>query len=139
MKNLTLIAMMAFSGSVLSSERVDAAKLSQYTIQDSVVMQSVSFAEVTSSQNIQKGQVLTGEHGLEAYQSTGEVIVKLASFADAAKLAKAHNLVLKQAYADFYIVTAKDGNLKQVIDKLSKDGTVVSASIDFRDLGVGIE
>lgn len=139
MKNVTLIAIMALSSSAFSSERIDVAELSKYTIQDSVVMQSVNFADVKSSQNIQKGQVLTGEHGLEAFQSTGEVIVKLASFADAEKLAKAHNLVLKQAYADFYIVTAKDGNLKQVIDKLSKDGTVVSASIDFRDLGVGIE
>ncbi|CCQ11711.1 hypothetical protein PALB_26120 [Pseudoalteromonas luteoviolacea B = ATCC 29581] len=139
MKKISLIVALAFSSSVFANDPVDATELSQFEIQDAGVLNGSSFDSVNTAERIEKGQILVGQAGLEAYTASGEVVVKLASFADANKLAKAHNLTLKQAYKDFYIITSSVNDLNQVLAALKKDGTVVSASIDLRDLGVGVE
>ncbi|WP_462151245.1 hypothetical protein [Pseudoalteromonas xiamenensis] len=139
MKNLSLLAVLVLAPSVFAKSPINVEELQGLQIQPETVLDGSAFVTVDGAENVQKGQILVGENGLDAYRATGEVIIKLASVADADKLAQTHGLTLKQAYKQYYIVTASKTNLNDVIISLKKDGTVLSASLDLRDLGVSVK
>ncbi|WP_105170042.1 hypothetical protein [Pseudoalteromonas sp. T1lg23B] len=141
MKKLLVLAALTTSSAVFANFPVSIDELQQQTLKDisqlplSSMTQTSDLNEVHS---VKKGQVIIGDNGLNAYQATGEVLIQLADFADADAVAKAHGLTLKQAYKSFYVVTSEQENLAQVLAALQQEGTVISASLGLKDLGVKV-
>ncbi|OHU84972.1 MULTISPECIES: hypothetical protein [Pseudoalteromonas] len=141
MKKLLMLVALSTSSAVLANNPVSVNELQQLQIKDVSQLPSSGFTqtnELNGAQSVRKDQVIIGENGLNAYQATGEVLIQLAAFADADEVAKAHGLTLTQAYKSFYVVTSKQDNLAQVLAALQQDGTVVSASLGLKDLGVKV-
>lgn len=139
MKKLVLISALVASSYASANTPVDVTVLESLPIQGADSLAASGFQSVTAGQSVEKGQILVGSNGLEAYRATGEVVVKLAHVGDADKLAQTHGLTLKQAFRNYYIVTSSKENLVDVVSQLKKDGTVLSASIDLRDIGVSVK
>ncbi|CAM4138322.1 hypothetical protein [Pseudoalteromonas byunsanensis] len=141
MKKLLVLVALTTSSAAFANFPVSVNELKQQALQD-ISQLPLSDLTQTSDLNdahfVKKGQVIIGDNGLNAYQATGEVLIQLAAFANADEVAKAHNLTLKQAYKSFYVVTSKQENLAQVLAALQQEGTVVSASLGLKDLGVKV-
>ena len=140
MKQLLVIAAMTVSSVALANTAVSNEELAQHSVQDVSVLlaQGGQFGTVNDGQSVEKGQIIVGENGLSAYKATGEVIIELATFADADKVAAAHGLTLKQAYKSFYVVTSSQTNLTEVVNTLREQGTVISADLGLIDLGTKV-
>ena len=83
------------------------------------------------------GEVVNSTDGFTAYDVTGEIIVKLSGDLDLEKFSKDNNLVIKQAYKNFYILKSGDKtNLLPLVNQLQSLPNVVSATIDLADKGI---
>lgn len=87
-----------------------------------------------------KGDIVTAANGFNEYEVTGEIVVELSTNNDAKELAEQHNLLLKQAYKQYYVLVDEQGrDLNQLISALERSGQVKSANIDLRDTSLGIQ
>ncbi|BBN83759.1 hypothetical protein PA25_37440 [Pseudoalteromonas sp. A25] len=141
MKKLLVLCALTASSAVCANTPISFDEMKDIDVQDISQLQidgKTKVGDVLSGEAVSKGQIIIGDNGLSAYEATGEVLIQLASFADADEVAKAHGLTLKQAYKSFYVVTASEQNLTAVIDNLKKDGTVVSANLGLKNLNTKI-
>ncbi|MBD1584424.1 hypothetical protein [Pseudoalteromonas sp. S16_S37] len=141
MKKLFVLCALTASSAVFANTPVSFDGLKDITVQDFSQLQldgQTTVGDVLNGEAVTKGQIIIGDNGLSAYEATGEVLIQLASFADADEVAKAHGLTLKQAYKSFYVVTASEQNLTKVLADLKKEGTVVSANLGLKNLDTKI-
>ena len=87
--------------------------------------------------NLVIGEVISSNDGFTAYKVTGEIIVKLSGEADLTAFNQAHNLSIKQAYQNYYVLKASDtSNLLALVDALTVMPHVDSAAIDLADMSI---
>ena len=83
------------------------------------------------------GEVLYSEDGFFEYLVTGEVIVKLTGAVDFTELNNRHNLSIKQAYKNYYVLKGQaNDNLINVVNDLIAMPNVASATIDIVDKNI---
>ncbi|CAH9061184.1 hypothetical protein PSECIP111951_02434 [Pseudoalteromonas holothuriae] len=141
MKKLFVLCALTASSAVYANASVSVDELSNLPIQDASQLQlngHTTVGGLLSGEAVTKGQIIIGDNGLSAFEATGEVIVQLASFADADEVAKTHGLTLKQAYKSFYVVTSSKQNLTEVVESLKQEGTVLSANLGLKNLDTKI-
>lgn len=83
------------------------------------------------------GEVVYSEDGFNEYLITGEIIVKLSNTVDFSEFNKQHNLSVKQAYKNFYILKSESTeDLATLVKKLKAMPNVMSATIDLVDKNI---
>ncbi len=98
---------------------------------------NVAMAKSITLPDVISGEVLYGEGGFNEYLVTGEIIVKLSSEVDFNHFNNIHDLSIKQAYANFYILKTNSNNdLLGVVAQLKAMPEVLSATIDLVDRSV---
>jgi len=103
-------------------------------------MRSLNHSARSSLATVVKGDIVTAENGFNEYQVTGEIVVELNTNNDLQALAKQHNLLIKQAYKNYYVLVDEHGrDLNQLVVTLGGLQQVKSANIDLRDTSLGIQ
>ncbi|MCQ8878577.1 hypothetical protein NQT69_11240 [Pseudoalteromonas shioyasakiensis] len=114
----------------------------QFTKQLTKQAQTISLKRSARSlaATVVKGDIVTAENGFNEYQVTGEIVVELNTNSDVQALAKQHNLLIKQAYKDYYVLVDEHGrDLNQLVTTLAGLQQIKSANIDLRDTSLGIQ
>ena len=87
--------------------------------------------------NLVIGEVISSNDGFTPYKVTGEIIVKLSGEVDFTAFNQTHNLSIKQAYQNYYVLKAADNsNLLALVNALTAMQYVDSATIDLADMSI---
>jgi len=83
------------------------------------------------------GDVVFSEDGFNTYQVTGEILVKLDSDYDFTSFNAKHELSIKQAYNNFYILKSNDNSdLLPIVEELAQTTGIASVTLDLLNLSI---
>lgn len=83
------------------------------------------------------GDTLVSDNGAIAFDVTGEIIVKVNQQIDFEQFNSKNDLLIKQAYKDFYILTPnKVADLLPLVEALNALAGVESATLELRERGI---
>lgn len=104
--------------------------------QSEVVVNDKTF-RTNGANKVVPGLDVFDENGFNAYTVTGEIIVKLSGDVDFAQFNKDNDLIIKQAYKEYYILKSQSNrDLLPLVDALKQLDGVSSVTLELADKGV---